>query len=122
MYPKEQTKDFERHLIQIRIEIQERATFTNPETDQATTIPGRASQQEKQIVDRLLYEVTSWHEMTSSIQREMKEIKDRMDTMKKKLSELQSTRGLTNDSAEYAVDDIFCQNVVSIGKSTMGNA
>jgi hypothetical protein len=38
------------------------------------------------------------------------EKKDRMDTMKKKLNESQSTRDLTNDSAEYAVDDILCQN------------
>jgi hypothetical protein len=60
-----------------------KSTFTNPEMDQATTIPGWVTQQEKQIVDQLLYEVTSWHEMTSSIQRKRKEIKDRMDTMKR---------------------------------------
>jgi hypothetical protein len=106
-------KELEKHLGGMRKEIEGRATVSiNPRTQEPTTVPGRVTQEEQHIVDQISWEITSWHQTTNEISGEIKTAKDNIGKMKEQLKGMRETRDLTDESAEYAIDDTLCNNGV----------
>jgi hypothetical protein len=110
---KEIIKELEKHLAGMRKEIERRATVSiNPRTQEPTTVPGRVTQEEQHIVDQISWEITSWHQTTSEISGEIKTARENIAKMKEQLKGMRETRDLTDESAEYAIDDTLCKNGV----------
>jgi hypothetical protein len=110
---KETIKELEKNLAGVRKEIERRDTVSiNPRTREPTTIPGRVTQEEQHIVDQISCEITSWHETTSKISGEIKTARENIGKMKERLKWMRETRDLTDESAEYAIDDTLCKNGV----------
>jgi hypothetical protein len=80
LQPKESITNLEKHLAQIKKEINGWAKmFVNPRTRMPTIIPGRVTSEEKLIVDQISWDITSWYMTTKQIAKETKSAKEKRE-------------------------------------------
>jgi len=68
------------------------------------TQPGRVSAEEQQLMEKLHWEIDSCKEQSAVLQAEIKEKKELMRKMEKKVEKLRGNRDCLAESGEYAID------------------
>jgi hypothetical protein len=110
---KETIKEYEMLLKETNKDIKKRDTrFRHEVTGAMITVPGRVTPEEKQLMEKLSWDIEACKEHEAELQNEIKKTKGVIEKKKKGLEDLRSTRDCLAESGEYAIDLVLSNNGV----------